>query len=252
MIFPWQKPTAEPQDLNVLRKNLSHYVHDLVERISKNEGRRHGGYHSANTGNKGLREGLWMAKQAIRSLSSDWVKISSQHRRPLEHIELLKHVSAAIKTARRTLTKTQKKALTDCLRLLHQERKRLNRTRCPYAHTSAEQRLSEFVDQRRDFVEQLKKTLIAEIYRQDSMSKGERSELCYCLTVIIDIDFRDFPEHTRLNIEPAPSALIRCALKAIEAQCRPLNQLPGNEGVYELAGLNGVTRALQNELESLN
>jgi hypothetical protein len=94
----------------------------------------------------------------------------------------------------------------------------LNRTRCPYAHTSAEQRLSEFVDQRRDFVEQLKKTLIAEIYRQDSMSKGERSELCYCLTVIIDSQLLcDVITELQGDVEQRDHAYNTCSRALVDA-----------------------------------
>lgn len=220
-------------DLTQLTQLISNYVENLCVRVTEYEGHRHGGYLSSGSEAKGLREGLYIGKQAIRRV----------HCYPLNSFPIA-DVEAEMLTYIRLLSHHMKgeKGIRNALRLRKYITTSNQRVKRFYQQNGCSEYLPYLIDSRRLFAE-LEFKVIKDLYSSKNSS-------CEALLNLLRPTPDEFGKYCELPLVPNLRGLLTQMRERVNLACDSLNQLPRDEGVHELAGLHGVNRFLHDEMNS--
>lgn len=229
-------------DLRVLmaknRAQIDKYFLQATDEIS----RHHGGFLTSNSGNKGIRRGLLLAKEQLRLLTPDkagLVCINHNIQETLNFIKWVKMRYLSQLTLRQLLSNRQ------CLFNVHWILKKQYQLLSKKNSKSKKPQWTEFsrlVKTRIDFIDGLHQKLELSLDSKSSLA------LKPILDKALDEHRVDYIYTTTCPTKHSVSALLKQAIDLIQEQQQKLNQLPENQAEYELIGLNAVAHYLQQQM----
>ncbi|GGD62996.1 hypothetical protein GCM10011357_17860 [Lacimicrobium alkaliphilum] len=211
---------------------------------------KHGGFTSSETGNKGIREGLRLAKECIRSVDPCWVQVSSWEGLAEDQKQYLDNLLHQLqqhppKAADALLNQQQRQAILSNLTTLKQD------ISSNASHTLDNQadtlKLTDIQTHKRQFI-----NTISEKIKQTLIHFSDKDvEINTQLVSLQSLPAQQYLNSTQLPLEPASREVLQQALDNINAQQQLFNAQPGYKGVYELVGLNDAAEVIRQKLRTI-
>lgn len=232
---------------------------ELIDSVSGSESKRFGGYHSNFSGNKGLRVGLLEAKHVIRNTSPCFVTKQSNNDLTQELVSFVGELSNAWFEL---IEDTRPKTFIGKLINLRFNRdlsalnaslldSMTNLNKLITDNTGADTRnLYSVIAERKEICD-----LISQILRDsysaqlESDSEGKYKNLLVAIEEHALVKMKSFIEVTKVNVEFCDLTFLKHCISGVYSEEAKYQQLPGDEGLYEIVGLKGVASRLEYILE---